>query len=57
MAEIIITGISIKKGSIEIKEVKLVDQNGMPTRKIALNEQFAVALKGTIIELNMDEEN
>jgi len=55
MAEIIITSMSIRKGTIEIKEVKLVDQNGMPTRKIALNEQFAVALKGTIIELNMEE--
>ena len=55
MPDIIITSMSIRKGTIEIKEVKLVDQNGMPTRKIALNEQFAVALKGTIIELNMEE--
>ena len=57
MPEIIITSMSIQKGTIEIKEVKLVDPNVMPTRKIALNEQFAVALRGTIIELNMDEEN
>jgi len=57
MPEIIITSMSIQKGTIEIKEVKLVDPNGMPTRKIALNEKFAVALRGTIIELNMDEEN
>lgn len=57
MPEIIITSMSIQKGTIEIKEVKLVDPNGMPTRTIALNEKFAVALRGTIIELNMDEEN
>jgi len=45
---------SIKKGVIEIKEAKHVDQNGNPTKAVALNESFAVALKGSEIELNLD---
>jgi len=54
MAEIIITSMSIKKGSIEIKEAKFVDANGLPTKKVNLNEAFAVALKASIIQLDMD---
>jgi len=45
---------SIKKGSIEIKEAKFVDANGLPTKKVNLNEAFAVALKASIIQLDMD---
>jgi len=54
MAEIIITSMSIKKGVIEIKEAKFVDANGLPTKKVNLNEAFAVALKASIIQLDMD---
>lgn len=45
---------SIKKGTIEIKEAKFVDSNGMPTRKVNLNEHFAISLKASIIDLDMD---
>jgi len=54
MSEIIITSMSIKKGTIEIKEAKFVDSNGMPTRKVNLNEHFAVALKASIIQLDLE---
>jgi hypothetical protein len=54
MAEILITSMSIKKGTIEIKEAKFVDSNGLPTKKVNLNEAFAVALKASIIDLDMD---
>jgi len=54
MSEIIITSMSIKKGIIEIKEAKFVDANGLPTKKVNLNEAFAVALKASIITLDMD---
>lgn len=54
MAEVTITGMSIKKGTIEITEVKFVDSNGFPTKKVNLNEAFAVALKGSIIQLDME---
>ncbi len=52
--EVIITGMTIKKGVIEITEVKQVDSNGMPTRKVNLNEHFAISLKASIIDLDMD---
>jgi len=52
--EVIITGMKIEKNRLIITEVKQVDSNGMPTRKVNLNEHFAVALKGTIIDLDMD---
>ena len=57
MPKVIITKMSIAKGKIEIGEVKIVDDQGFPVRSIALNEQFAIALKGSIIELNMDHKN
>lgn len=55
MPKVVITKMSIKKGVIEIKEASLVDDKGFPKRKITLNEQFAVALRGSIIDLNMVE--
>lgn len=45
---------SIKKGTIEIKEAKFVDSNGLPTKKVNLNEAFAVALKASIIQLDLN---
>jgi len=52
--EIIITGMKIEKNRLIITEVKQVDSNGMPTRKVNLNEHFAVALKASIIQLDLE---
>lgn len=53
MTEIRITQLEIKNGTIIIKEaVKLND--GRIGKKIALNEKFAITLKQTDIELNLD---
>jgi hypothetical protein len=54
MAEIIITGMKIEKNQIVITEAKQVDDDGNPTRKVSINEHFAIALKGSVIELNLD---
>ena len=43
----------VEKGSIEISEAKIVDSNGNPTRSVAINESFAVALKASIIDLDL----
>jgi hypothetical protein len=44
MAEIIITGMKIEKNQIVITEAKQVDDDGNPTRKVSINEHFAIAL-------------
>jgi hypothetical protein len=54
MAEIIITGMKIEKNQIVITEAKQVDDDGNPTRKVSINEHFAIALKASVIELNLD---
>lgn len=54
MAEIIITGMKIEKNQIVITEAKQVDDDGNPTRKVSINEHFAIALKGSVIDLNLD---
>lgn len=54
MSEIIITGIKIEKNRLIITEAKHVDNNGNPTKKVSINEHFAVALKASIIQLDMD---
>ena len=47
----------VEKGSIEISEAKIVDSNGNPTRNVSINESFAVALKGSIINLDLSHLN
>ena len=44
----------IEKNQIVITEAKQVDDDGNPTRKVSINEHFAIALKGSVIELNLD---
>ena len=43
----------VDKNKIEIFEAKIVDSNGNPTRNVSINESFAVALKGSIINLDL----
>ena len=43
----------VDKNKIEISEAKIVDANGNPTRTVAINESFAVALKASIIDLDL----
>lgn len=57
MPEILITKMRIVKNAIEISEAKIVDDNGNPTRAVAINEAFAVALKGSIIDLDLSHLN
>lgn len=47
----------VDKNRIEISEAKIVDDNGKPTRSVAINESFAVALKGSIIDLDLSHLN
>ena len=54
MAKITITGMKIEKNRLIITEAKHIDDNGNPTRPVAINQAFAVALKGSEIELNLD---
>lgn len=54
MRKVLITGLRIEKNKLTITEVKHLDDNGNPTRSVAINEAFAVALKGSEIELNLD---
>lgn len=54
MAKITITGMKIEKNRLIITEVKLLDENGNPTRSVAINEAFAVSLKGSEISLNLE---
>lgn len=53
MPEILITKMKVDKNKIEISEAKIVDENGNPTRNVAINESFAVALKASIIDLDL----
>ena len=53
MSKILITKMKVEKGSIEISEAKIVDANGNPTRNVSINESFAIALKGSIINLDL----
>tara|TARA_Y100001937_G_scaffold115696_1_gene166798 strand:+ start:231 stop:416 length:186 start_codon:yes stop_codon:yes gene_type:complete len=53
MPEILITKMKVDKNKIEIFEAKIVDSNGNPTRNVSINESFAVALKGSIINLDL----
>ena len=57
MPEILITKMKVDKNRIEISEAKIVDDNGKPTRSVAINESFAVALKGSIIDLDLSHLN
>ena len=57
MPEILITKMKVDKNKIEISEAKIVDANGNPTRTVAINESFAVALKGSIIDLDLSHLN
>ena len=57
MPEILITKMKVQKNTIEISEAKIVDDNGNPTRNVAINESFAVALKGSIIDLDLSHLN
>ena len=54
MSKILITGMAIEKNRIVIKEAKHVDNSGKPTRAVAINEAFAIALKASIIELDLE---
>ena len=47
----------VDKNKIEISEAKIVDSNGNPTRNVSINESFAVALKGSIINLDLSHLN
>jgi len=53
MPEILITKMRIVKNAIEISEAKIIDENGNPSRTVAINQSFAVALKGSIIDLDL----
>lgn len=44
----------IEKNRLIITEAKHVDENGNPTRSVAINEAFAVALKASEISLNLE---
>ncbi len=57
MPEILITKMKVDKNKIEISEAKIVDASGNPTRTVAINESFAVALKGSIIDLDLSHLN
>ena len=57
MPEILITKMKVEKNTIEISEAKIIDDNGNPTRSVAINESFAVALKGSIIDLDLSHLN
>ena len=57
MPEILITKMKVEKNKIEISEAKIVDDAGNPTRAVAINEAFAVALKGSIIDLDLSHLN
>ena len=57
MPEILITKMKVDKNRIEIFEAKIVDDNGNPTRNVAINESFVVALKGSIIDLDLSHLN
>ena len=57
MPEILITKMKVDKNKIEISEAKIIDENGNPTRTVAINESFAVALKGSIIDLDLSHLN
>lgn len=57
MPEILITKMKVDKNKIEISEAKIVDENGNPTRSVAINESFAVALKASIIDLDLSHIN
>ena len=47
----------VDKNKIEISEAKIVDENGNPTRSVTINESFAVALKASIIDLDLSHIN
>tara|TARA_R100000951_G_C2524752_1_gene144554 strand:- start:144 stop:329 length:186 start_codon:yes stop_codon:yes gene_type:complete len=57
MPEILITKMRIVKNAIEISEAKIIDENGNPSRTVAINQSFAVALKGSIIDLDLSHLN
>ena len=57
MSKILITKMKVEKGSIEISEAKIVDSNGNPTRSVSINESFAIALKGSILKLDLSHLN
>ena len=57
MPEILITKMRIVKNAIEISEAKIIDENGNPSRTVAINQSFAVALKGSIINLDLSHLN
>ncbi len=52
--EIRITQIEIKKGELIIKEARKLEA-GRIGPKITINEKFAITLKQTDIELNLDD--
>ncbi len=54
MTEIRITQIEIKKGELIIKEVRKLN-DGRIGPKVTINEKFAITLKQTDIELNLND--
>ena len=57
MPEILSTKMRGVKNAIEISEAKIIDENGNPSRTVAINQSFAVALKGSIIDLDLSHLN
>lgn len=53
MHEIRITQLEIKNGNLIIKEVRKLN-DGRIGPKVTINEKFAITLKQTDIELNLD---
>jgi len=54
MTEIRITQLEIRNGQLIIKEARKLN-NGRIGPKVTINEKFAITLKQTDIELNLDE--
>lgn len=54
MTEIRITQLEIKNGQIVIKEARKLN-DGRIGSKVNLNEKFAITLKQTDIELNLED--
>lgn len=52
--EVRITQLEIKNGQLIIKEVKKLN-NGRIGAKVNINEKFAITLKQTDIELNLED--
>jgi len=52
--KVIITGMKYEKGKIIITEAKHLDSNNNPTRNVAINEHFAISIKASIIQLDLE---